>query len=90
MSENYKYFCNKECEYYPCHNWQGEFNCLFCYCPLYVFDNCGGNYTRNKQGVKDCTKCFFPHFRENYDKVIDKLKELCYGGKNGNNKEDVS
>ncbi len=38
MSENYKFFNHKNCEYFPCHktNKPDEFNCLFCYCPLYA------------------------------------------------------
>ncbi len=36
MSDNYKFFNHKECEFFPCHktNNPNEFNCLFCYCPL--------------------------------------------------------
>ena len=31
---HYAYFCNRECEYFPCHPTDNpeEFNCLFCYC----------------------------------------------------------
>ena len=31
------YFKNTECKYFPCHNTspEADFNCLFCYCPLY-------------------------------------------------------
>lgn len=41
--KHYSFFSNKECEYFPCH--QGadpeNFNCLFCYCPLYALgDKC--------------------------------------------------
>ena len=47
MSEHYKFFQNKLCEYFPCHKTRNTdtFNCLFCYCPLYALgENCGGNY----------------------------------------------
>ncbi len=47
MTEHYKFFQNKKCEYYPCHKVdnQDEFNCMFCFCPLYMLkDTCGGNY----------------------------------------------
>lgn len=47
MSEHYKFFQNKECEYFPCHKVKNteNFNCLFCYCPLYALgDKCGGNF----------------------------------------------
>ncbi len=67
----YKYFENRNCEYYPCHKGSGHINCLFCFCPLYRLD-CGGNYTYTK-GVKDCSNCLFPHVEQNYDKVIEKL-----------------
>ena len=38
MSENFKFFQHKECEYFPCHKTSNKenFNCLFCYCPLYA------------------------------------------------------
>ena len=34
--KHYKFFCHRECEYFPCHSTQHpeDFNCLFCYCPL--------------------------------------------------------
>jgi len=76
-----KFFQNKECEYFPCHNIKdvNKFNCLFCYCPLYhLKDKCGGNfkYLETKNGeVKDCSKCTLPHLSNNYDKVIDILKK---------------
>ena len=47
MSENYKFFQNTKCEYFPCHKVENEkhFNCLFCFCPLYMLkDKCGGNF----------------------------------------------
>jgi len=53
---SYKFFTNKECEYYPCHNLE-NINCLFCFCPLYYIDNCGGNYTVLDNGLKNCSKC---------------------------------
>lgn len=69
---NYKYFTNKSCEFYPCHDIE-DINCLFCYCPLYSIKNCGGGYDKEK-GFKDCSGCTFPHKIENYDKVIYLLK----------------
>ena len=38
MSENYKFVQNKACEYFPCHKTSDpeNFNCLFCFCPLYM------------------------------------------------------
>ena len=34
MSQNYRFFNHRECEYYPCHSMKPEeMNCLFCFCP---------------------------------------------------------
>lgn len=36
--KGYAFFQNRACEYFPCHPMGDEenFNCLFCYCPLYA------------------------------------------------------
>lgn len=74
------YFLNKECEYYPCHDVdEKSFSCMFCYCPLYDMEDCGGEYTYTEKGAKNCKNCTFPHKRENYGAVIKKLKEKMYG-----------
>ena len=42
--KEYAYFSHKKCEYFPCHKGADpeDFNCLFCYCPLYALgDKCG-------------------------------------------------
>ena len=77
--ENYKFFQNKECEYFPCHKVGStdDFNCLFCYCPLYALgEKCGGNFIYLENGVKSCENCTFPHKKGNYDLIIDRLKEI--------------
>lgn len=66
------FYENKECKYYPCHIGLGSINCLFCFCPLYTFDDCGGTYTM-LNGIKDCSECLLPHKAENYGKVLRKL-----------------
>ena len=79
MSENYKFFSHKECEYFPCHktNDPDNFNCLFCYCPLYTLkDKCGGNFKYTDSGIKDCSNCTLPHRRDNYDYIIGKFKDI--------------
>ena len=79
MSEYYKFFQNKKCEYFPCHKGipEEDFNCLFCYCPLYTLGkSCGGNCEFLENGVKSCMKCGFPHQRSNYDKVISRFQEI--------------
>ena len=78
MENSYKFFRNDKCEFFPCHK-TGDlenFNCLFCYCPLYLMgDNCGGNFTKLNNGVKDCSNCLFPHKPENYMVLVKKLVE---------------
>lgn len=76
---NYDFFQNKLCEYFPCHKCADtkNFSCLFCYCPLYALgDRCGGHYTYTKEGIKDCSACLLPHRRENYDRVMEKMKAV--------------
>ena len=77
--ENYKFFQNLECEYFPCHKGADpeNFNCLFCYCPLYALgENCGGGFTYTETGVKDCSACLRPHRRDGYEKIMEKLPAL--------------
>jgi len=79
MSQEYSYFSHKKCEYFPCHKGADpeNFNCLFCYCPLYVLgDKCGGNFRYTEKGRKDCTNCLFPHRRENYKAVIGRYGDI--------------
>ena len=76
MESSYRYFENKECQYYPCHADIDHINCLFCYCPLYTQENCPGTYQYldiNGKKVKECTLCTFPHQAENYDIIIQLL-----------------
>lgn len=76
---SYKFFNNNKCEYFPCHktNDLENFNCLFCYCPLYALKNkCGGNFRYTEKGIKDCTNCTLPHKRDNYDYIIGKFQEI--------------
>ena len=76
---NYDFFQNSACEYFPCHKCVDteNFSCLFCYCPLYALgDQCGGNYTYTKEGIKDCSSCLIPHRRENYDRIMEKMKVI--------------
>ena len=76
---NYDFFQNSACEYFPCHKCEDRenFSCLFCYCPLYALGgNCGGNFTYTKEGIKDFSNCMIPHRRENYDRVMEKMKAV--------------
>ena len=77
--ENYKFFQNRNCEYFPCHQGvkEEDFNCLFCYCPLYALgDKCGGAFTYTENGIKDCSKCLKPHRRENYEVILEKMGQV--------------
>ena len=76
-----RYFANKLCEYYPCHEGIEEFNCLFCYCPLYLREHCPGNpkyIEHNGKTIKCCDDCTFPHKPENYDTMIKYLKKQYF------------
>ena len=79
MSENFKHVQNTTCEYFPCHKGPGHkdmdpatFNCLFCYCPLYFLQDCGGS--PGWRGlVKDCTGCTLPHAPGGWEAVQKRL-----------------
>ena len=76
---SYNFFQNKSCEYFPCHSGlkDDEFNCLFCFCPLYALgDRCGGSFSYTEDGIKDCSKCLRPHKRENYDAICAALMSV--------------
>ncbi len=76
---HYSFFQNRECEYFPCHKGipEEEFNCLFCYCPLYTLgERCRGSYEYLSNGIKSCEHCVFPHLKENYTKVLERFPEL--------------
>lgn len=77
--KHYTYVQNRECEYFPCHAGgnRSEFNCLFCFCPLYALgDRCGGSFTYTPEGIKDCSQCLKPHMPGNYEKIMEKIPEL--------------
>lgn len=80
MKNNYKFFSNVECEYFPCHGTDRpeEFNCLFCYCPLYLLGrDCGGNfqYVGPNGTIKDCSNCTLSHHPAYYDIILQRLRE---------------
>ena len=82
----YDYFQNTDCPWFPCHAGadRENFNCLFCYCPLYCLGSrCGGIFRYTDAGIKDCSGCLFPHRRENYGAVCRKLDAvMALAGKN--------
>lgn len=81
MGENsFRYFANRECEFFPCHEGadSDNFNCLFCYCPLYALGRgCGGDFSYLANGVKDCSRCLYPHLRENYSAVTARYGDIA-------------
>ncbi|WP_138205276.1 cysteine-rich small domain-containing protein [Haloimpatiens lingqiaonensis] len=92
MSENYKFFQHKNCEYFPCHKTKepSDFNCLFCFCPLYgLGDKCGGNFRYTNKGIKDCTNCLIPHSKNGYEYIMSKMPEVMkLASTNRDKKED--
>lgn len=76
-----KGFTNARCPAFPCHPGvdEREFNCLFCYCPLYHLEDCGGNHSQKGIGgenIKDCSLCSKPHMgEEGYDFVLNRLEQ---------------
>ncbi len=86
---HYDYYQNRECEYFPCHKGadRENFNCLFCFCPLYALaDKCGGNFTYLENGMKDCSGCLRPHCRENYGKILEAMDMVLEMAKKGGEK----
>lgn len=77
--DGYRFFQNRQCEYFPCHRDVDEkdFNCLFCYCPLYALGRrCGGQCGYTAEGHKDCSACAFPHRRSSYDAVLSRYSDI--------------
>lgn len=74
MEHSYRFYRNTACKYFPCHKVEKEeeFNCMFCYCPLYYLEKCGGNYIINN-GIKDCSNCIIPHRPKGYDFIKKKI-----------------
>ena len=79
MENSYRYFENRECQYFPCHKGVDEFNCMFCYCPLYGKEKCPGTpeyVERIGKRIKICDNCTFPHKAENYDVIVQILSKI--------------
>lgn len=70
---------NRDCEFFPCHRGvrEEDFNCLFCFCPLYALGRSCGGSCRYDSGVKDCSDCAFPHRRESYERIIARWEDLA-------------
>lgn len=74
MENSFRFYRNLDCSYFPCHKVENEkeFNCMFCYCPLYLLEDCGGNHIDN-YGIKDCSNCLVPHKPNGYDYINEKI-----------------
>lgn len=80
QGKHYSFFRNSECECFPCHKGvdKDNFNCLFCYCPLYALgESCGGNFTYTEKGIKNCSDCALPHRRENYGYILEQFERIA-------------
>lgn len=85
---SHRFFQNKSCEFYKCHKdvSDSEFNCLFCFCPLMIQDDCIGiqsGYGKLIEGgngklIKDCSNCTIPHEKKNYDLMMDEITKLYF------------
>jgi len=81
MENSHKFFSNKSCIHFPCHDMpeDANLNCLFCYCPLYPLGTeCGGVFKWvefENIKMKLCMDCTIPHLPNNYDYVINKLTD---------------
>lgn len=76
---NYQFFQHRQCEYFPCHEDvpAADFNCLFCYCPLYCLgQKCGGSFFYDPKGRKVCRDCAFPHRRDSFQKITARYQEI--------------
>ena len=69
------FFEHKDCDHYPCHMDLKRINCLFCYCPLYQYEDCGGDYGFTDKGIKDCSDCKLPHTKKGYVDIVNFIKE---------------
>lgn len=80
MDNSFRFYRNTDCCYFPCHEVENDedFNCMFCYCPLFLLEDCKGNPTY-KNGIKDCSNCLVPHRPRGYDHINEMLlQEVFY------------
>ena len=81
IQEGFDFQQNTACEYFPCHESVDAsiFSCKFCYCPLYLVDECEGDYSILDNGLKDCSNCSIPHKgKDGYAHVINILSKEVF------------
>ena len=76
----YSFFQHTACEFFPCHETAHpeDFNCLFCYCPMYRLEHCPGNpryFEKNGRRIKECSVGAFPHDPEHYETIMQIVRE---------------
>lgn len=85
MENSFRFFQNTSCRYFPCHKGVEDFNCLFCYCPLYGQKDCPGTpkWFTAKDGsvIRDCSDCVYPHKAGNYPAIMQQLAASVHTGK---------
>jgi Zn-finger protein len=76
QGKGYSFIKNTACEYFPCHKSENEneFNCIFCFCPLFAYENCGGSFSYTVDKHKDCSACTIPHSKESYGVITERLR----------------
>ena len=82
----HRHFANRTCPYFPCHRTDepDSFNCLFCYCPLYMLGaDCGGSFCYTVQGVKDCNACLLPHSPGGYAHITASFPKILAAMRGG-------
>lgn len=85
LMDSFKFFQNKGCRFFPCHKGASaeNFNCMFCYCPLYALGrDCGGNFTVLENGVKSCENCLVPHGPDSWDRLMERIPRVTAKVKN--------
>jgi len=82
--ENFRFFQNKNCEFFPCHDCDPDkFNCMYCHCPLYALGkDCDGDYIFLENGTKSCEKCSIPHTENGYEHILKHINKVIEKAKN--------
>ena len=89
--KHFAFYTNKECEYYPCHPVpEGtEFNCLFCYCPLYMLGRkCGGTSPIWKAASRTAASAWYPTAGRTMDLLPTVSRRLLARWRNGRRRKD--